>query len=54
MKFVCNVDIPSSSYMYLIFPYAFDNFNNNPINIIFKIGSVIAFSAAAQVVDRTL
>lgn len=54
MKFVCNVNIPASSYMYIIFPYSFDNFNNNPINIIFKIGNVIAFSASAQVVDRTL
>lgn len=51
---LCNVAIVSGYYLYIIFPYGFDNFNNNPINLIFKIGNTVAFVADAPVVDRTL
>lgn len=53
-SFTCNVAIPSGSYLYLIFPYEFDNFNNNNINIILKVAGAVVFSASSGVVDRTL
>ncbi len=53
-SFICNVAIPVNSYLYLTFPFAFDNFNNNNINFIFKVNGNIMFSSVATVVDRTL
>ena len=49
-----NVDITAGSFLYLIFPYAFNNFNNQPISIVLKVSSVVIFSASATVTDRTL
>lgn len=54
MYFKCNIAIASGTYLYLIFPFNFDNFNNNPMNIIFKIGGVVKFSYNGDVIDRTL
>lgn len=52
--FTCNVNIVANSYLYIIFPYAFDNFNNNNINIIFKKATSVALVTNAIVTDRTL
>lgn len=54
LYFKCNVAISAGTYLYLIFPYNFDNFNNNPINVIFKVGGVVKFSYTGEVIDRTL
>ena len=54
MYFKCNVAISTGSYLFLIFPLNFDNFNNKPINIIFKVAGVIKFSYIGPVIDRTL
>lgn len=54
IKFVCNVLIPTNSYLNLIFPIGFDNFNNNNLNLIFKVGASVLFVTDAPVVDRTV
>lgn len=42
------------SFLYLIFPSAFDNFNNQPITAVCKVGGVLQFTYSATVIDRTL
>ena len=49
-----NTDIIAGSFLYLIFPQQFNNFNNQPISIVVKLGSVVLFSANSSVIDRTL
>ena len=49
-----NIDLTSGSFLYLIFPYAFNNFNNQPISIVLKVGGVVIFTYNATVIDRTL
>lgn len=49
-----NIDLTSGSFLYLIFPYAFNNFNNQPISIVLKVAGVVIFTYNATVIDRTL
>lgn len=49
-----NIDITAGSFLYLIFPYAFNNFNNQPISIVVKIAGTVLFTYSATVIDRTL
>lgn len=54
VKFGVNVAVSANSYFYVIFPLEFDNFNNQPINYMLKVGGNILGSGFATVVDRTL
>ena len=51
---LCNVAIVSGYYLYIIFPYGFDNFNNNPISLIMKISNTPVLVTDAAITDRTL
>lgn len=49
----CNVAISTNNYLYLDFPAAFDNFNNNPLNYILSLSSTtIIGTNMAVVLDR--
>ena len=50
----CNVDITSDSFLYLIFPHAFDNFNNQPLSIVMKVENSVLATTSVTVIDRTL
>ena len=53
MTLKCNTDIPAGSFLFLIFPTNFDNFNNNPIDAIIKnSGNTVLSSGQMSVIDR--
>lgn len=56
MSFECMSDIIAGSYLFLIFPEEFDNFNNVALSIIMKKISPLTIipTGATTVTDRTL
>ena len=49
----CNVAMSTNNYLYLDFPAAFDNFNNNPLNYILSLSSsTVIGTNMAVVLDR--
>ena len=52
--FSVNTDILANSYLFLVFPEEFDNFNNVPISIVIKQGGAVVSTTNATVIDRTL
>ena len=56
MKLICDTFIPANSFIYIIFPNKFDNFNNNKLSVVVKLVSTgtSRYSGDAEVIDRII